>query len=135
MRMTQVVGLYNPQVRYYKSQELRKARPSFSVPTARPPHAAMTLTSIPRLSRYLLDGHLSRRGCLTLRRAANGPFPRPQIRRIHTTANDSPPENPRPTPVRKALKDEAKRLKKEGGKKKAKADDQTVPGVGAYRWN
>lgn len=128
MRMTQVVGLYNPQVRYYKSQELRKARPSFSVPTARPPHAAMTLTSIPRLSRYLLDGHLSRRGCLTLRRAANGPFPRPQIRRIHTTANDSPPENPRPTPVRKALKDEAKRLKKEGGKKKAKADDQTVPG-------
>lgn len=88
----------------------------------------MTLTSIPRLSRYLLDGHLSRRGCLALRRAANGAYPRPLARRIHTTADDSPPENPRPTPVRKALKDEAKRLKKEGGKKKAKADDQTVPG-------
>lgn len=86
--------------------------------------------SVARLSRYLLDGHVSRRGCLALQRAAyRAPQPL-STRPIHTTASDDPPELPsKPTPLRKKLKDEAKRAKKEGaGRKKAKADDQTVPG-------
>lgn len=92
----------------------------------------MTQTSVARLSRYLLDGHVSRRGCLALQRIATPRYPPPQprtTRPIHTTADDAPPAGPsRPTPLRKKLKDEAKRAKKEGGRKKAKTDDQTVPG-------
>ncbi|SPN99162.1 probable Glutamyl-tRNA(Gln) amidotransferase subunit B, mitochondrial [Cephalotrichum gorgonifer] len=94
----------------------------------------MTLTSVARLSRYLLDGHISRRGCLALQRPWYTTTPQLQTTRlIHTTAEDSPPTAgapSRPIPLRKKLKDEAKRLKREGGgkKKKAKTDNQTVDG-------
>ncbi|KAK3303047.1 amidotransferase-like protein [Chaetomium strumarium] len=97
--------------------------------------------STTELSRYLLTGQLSRRGCL------HAQFPRisasaafgssPQRRHFASQVETT---TPRPsnhattvpttpvTPLRKQLKEEAKALKASGKKKKKNADNQTVPG-------
>ncbi|KND89396.1 Glutamyl-tRNA(Gln) amidotransferase subunit B, mitochondrial [Tolypocladium ophioglossoides CBS 100239] len=93
--------------------------------------------ALAELSKYLLDGHLSRRGCLGARRVVTRPvaagwmLPRAgPVRAFHaapgstTTATAS--QGPA-VPLRKQLKDKAKQAKKQG-KKKSKADSQTVDG-------
>ncbi|PKS04970.1 hypothetical protein jhhlp_008336 [Lomentospora prolificans] len=91
----------------------------------------MTSVSMARLSRYLLDGHISRSGCLVRHRVVNPTVLTRRVRTgptfLHTSATE-PPAPPRPTPLRKKLKEEAKRQKKEGGKPKKKSDNQTVEG-------
>ncbi|RKU40276.1 hypothetical protein DL546_002667 [Coniochaeta pulveracea] len=69
------------------------------------------------LSKYLLQGQISRRGCL---------YAAHQLRDVQVTGQPTP-EAPI-IPLRKKLKEQAKALKVSGKKKKAKADNQTVPG-------
>ncbi|KAK4149195.1 Glutamyl-tRNA amidotransferase subunit B, mitochondrial [Chaetomidium leptoderma] len=85
------------------------------------------------LSRYLLTGQLSRRGCLHARLPripGRAPFRPTQARTFSAqvdTATSLPP-NSTVVPLRKQLKDQAKALKATGKKKKKNADNQTVPG-------
>ncbi|KAL6400738.1 aspartyl-tRNA(Asn)/glutamyl-tRNA (Gln) amidotransferase subunit B [Ilyonectria robusta] len=95
------------------------------------------MTRIPTsaLSRYLLGGQLSRRGCIgacqvlrqsaITRSAALGCCP---VRSFHAAPEVSDPTPPaQPVPLRKQLREEAKQAKKQG-KKKSKGDSQTVDG-------
>ncbi|KAK4124431.1 hypothetical protein N657DRAFT_572261 [Parathielavia appendiculata] len=89
------------------------------------------------LSRYLLTGQVSRRGCLYARnpRIAVCTLLRPtrQTRNVSSHAATSTKLPPSViasagNPLRKQLKDEAKALKASGKKKKKNANNQTVPG-------
>ncbi|KAM5351801.1 hypothetical protein ACJ41O_004524 [Fusarium nematophilum] len=87
------------------------------------------------LSKYLLNGQVPRQGCVGARRsafairvlsAANSTRP------LHASSEavappPSPPPPAQPVPLRKQLKDEAKKAKKQG-KKKSNGDSQTVDG-------
>ncbi|KAK0667500.1 GatB/GatE catalytic domain-containing protein [Cercophora samala] len=91
-----------------------------------------TMVRIPtaELTRYLLTGQLTRRGCLCLR---SPPFTLPisHSRRTLSTTPPTPDEQQPPiTPLRKQLKDQAKAAKLSGSPKKKpkKSDNQTVPG-------
>lgn len=93
------------------------------------------MTRIPTavLSRYLLNGRVSRRGCIVARAiAAHHPgsvLSRPcPVRTLHAASEATvTPSQPAAVPLRKQLKDEAKQAKKQG-KKKSKGDSQTVDG-------
>ncbi|KAH7322841.1 glutamyl-tRNA amidotransferase subunit B [Stachybotrys elegans] len=97
----------------------------------------MRQAPITALRRYLLDGRLSRRGCMAGLSAAAPPSvsaqrPRLGLRRscrsLHTEhATPVAPPQPPVVPLAKRLKDEAKLARKKGGKK-AKSDSQTVDG-------
>ncbi|EGS24117.1 glutamyl-tRNA (gln) amidotransferase-like protein [Thermochaetoides thermophila DSM 1495] len=84
------------------------------------------------LSRYLLYGQLSRRGCLRggITRISTTSALRQS--RFFSTQIDTPagaaPANVPLTPLRKELKEQAKALKASGKKKKKNSDNQTVPG-------
>ncbi|KAF4126189.1 aspartyl-tRNA(Asn)/glutamyl-tRNA(Gln) amidotransferase subunit B [Geosmithia morbida] len=87
------------------------------------------------LGRYLLSGHVSRRGCLeSCRLAARRPVTVLQtpsslglLRSLHTAQEPATPTSLR-APLRKQLRDEAKQAKKQGKGKKSKKDLQTVDG-------
>ncbi|KAF2964499.1 hypothetical protein GQX73_g9052 [Xylaria multiplex] len=86
------------------------------------------------LSRYLLHGQLISRGCLRSRSSIRAPLatasPLPLIRCLHTDTNE-PPSNAPATihvPLRKQLKDEAKKQKASGKKKKKNVNNQVVEG-------
>ncbi|CAJ2509636.1 Uu.00g146620.m01.CDS01 [Anthostomella pinea] len=104
------------------------------------PHLRPTI-----LSRYLLQGQLSARGCLNSRyrgyaiiaaRTSRASAPTPghaRVRALHTeTTSPAPtdPDAPVPghVPLRKQLKDEAKRQKATGKKKRKNANNQVVDG-------
>ncbi|KAK0611694.1 GatB/GatE catalytic domain-containing protein [Immersiella caudata] len=78
------------------------------------------------LSRYLLAGQLSRRGCLRASRICLQPVANFQTRRFASVETQS--TSVPPTPLRKQLKEQAKALKASGQKKKKNIDNQTVPG-------
>ncbi|KAI0121791.1 GatB/GatE catalytic domain-containing protein [Daldinia grandis] len=95
------------------------------------------------LSRYLFNGQFSTQGCLkyqtrTIPRAIQSPirlstaFWSSQVRDIHTKSTTSHLSNSTPSPVhvplRKQLKDEAKKQKALGKKKKKNASNQVVDG-------
>ncbi|KAI1324483.1 GatB/GatE catalytic domain-containing protein [Xylariaceae sp. FL0255] len=96
------------------------------------------------LSRYLLQGQLTSRGCLRTRTRSptaslialrhNSPLPLPQRRALHIETNTPssesvpPPATPTHVPLRKQLKDEAKQQKASGKKKKKRVNNQTVEG-------
>jgi len=86
------------------------------------------------LSRYLLSGRVSRRGCLGPGRIALSTLHTPisQARQLSTspagTATPSPATPSSPAPFRKQLKEQTKALKAAGHKKRKNADIQTVPG-------
>ncbi|KAK8096168.1 PET112 family protein [Apiospora kogelbergensis] len=95
------------------------------------------------LSKYLLQGQVSRQGCLRLTRShlsARALALRPAIashcRSLHTqqaapeaSLSSSPAPPPSHVPLRKQLKDEAKKAKAAAaGKKKKNASNQVVPG-------
>ncbi|KAI0846296.1 GatB/GatE catalytic domain-containing protein [Daldinia vernicosa] len=94
------------------------------------------------LSRYLFNGKISTRGCLkyqaqTIPRAVQNSIRSTalwssQIRDVHTESASSPLSNNTPSPVhvplRKQLKDEAKKQKALGKKKKKNASNQVVDG-------
>ncbi|KAI0398009.1 GatB/GatE catalytic domain-containing protein [Xylariaceae sp. FL0594] len=97
------------------------------------PHFRLTT-----LSRYLLNGQLRSRGCLHAHKQARPRVSQirppcqtssnaPAVRALHT---DTTPETTTPTqshvPLRKQLKDEAKKQKLSGKKKKANVDNQVV---------
>jgi len=94
----------------------------------------MTRQRMSELGRYLLQGHLPRHGCLkhtfyAPRRVLIGSpraaaFP---VRFAHAAAEPNPTPTSKLVPLRKQLKDEAKKAKKEG-KNKSKKDSQTVEG-------
>ncbi|KAI1437324.1 GatB/GatE catalytic domain-containing protein [Xylaria sp. CBS 124048] len=86
------------------------------------------------LSRYLLQGQLTSRGCLRTRPRIQAPpiattSPAPLVRCLHTTT-EPPTHGPSPVhvPLRKQLKDEAKREKASGKKKKKNVNNQVVDG-------
>lgn len=87
------------------------------------------------LSRYLLKGRISQRGCRSVRSAVGGsilgtssPYRTCLARSLHTaTETTVPPTQDAAVPLRKQLKDQAKEAKKQG-KKKSKGDSQTVDG-------
>jgi aspartyl-tRNA(Asn)/glutamyl-tRNA(Gln) amidotransferase subunit B len=95
------------------------------------------MTRIPTaaLSRYLLQGQHSTRGCLRLLRLQRSPcaptsVAKPSsLRYLHIEAR---PTEPAPTaahvPLRKQLKDEAKKAKAAGKKKKKNVNNQVVEG-------
>ncbi|KAK1996838.1 PET112 family protein [Colletotrichum falcatum] len=102
------------------------------------------MTRIPtrQLSRYLLTGQLSRRGCLS---AAPTPYSRLPARPVPTWSPVAPLGEPRaaayatvqvaptsaeapPVPLRKKLKEEKKQLKKDARAQKPKGSNQTVDG-------
>ncbi|KAJ8122237.1 hypothetical protein ONZ43_g1518 [Nemania bipapillata] len=89
------------------------------------------------LSRYLLYGQLISKGCLRARARLPPPpvaIPRtPLARYLHTETSNNPPSNanaPAPdfVPLRKQLKDEAKKQKASGKKKKKNVNNQVVDG-------
>lgn len=90
------------------------------------------------LSRYLLTGRLSSRGCLNARlpriaalRQANQTSPsRAFGTRVEpaTAVSSDATAAPTAAPLRKQLKEQAKALKASGKRKRNKADNQTVPG-------
>lgn len=99
----------------------------------------MSRRSLGELSSYLLEGRLSRRGCINGRRLSSRTVPiwsslHPPyaLRHLHTqpetatTATPTASQTPH-VPLRKQLKEQAKQAKKQG-KKKAKGDSQTVDG-------
>ncbi|AEO60034.1 hypothetical protein MYCTH_2308837 [Thermothelomyces thermophilus ATCC 42464] len=98
----------------------------------------MSRISTAELSRYLLTGRFSRRGCLNSRLSRIAPVRQTSLssqgRSLGTsaeTATAAPPSATAApiTPLRKQLKEQAKALKASGKKKKKnKADNQTVPG-------
>lgn len=98
----------------------------------------MARVATAELRRYLLQGQICKQGCL---RSTSHCFPRPfhtSVGPHYTSSPDShlplnrdhgPPPAATPiVPLRKQLKEQAKALKVAGKKKKAKADNQTVPG-------
>lgn len=97
------------------------------------------------LSKYLLQGQVSRQGCLHLTRSpqisARAIALRPAIvpshcRSLHTQTTETPLSTSSPAtaapgahvPLRKQLKDEAKKARAAGKKKKKNASNQVVPG-------
>lgn len=84
------------------------------------------------LRRYLLQGQLSPRGCRQLAHRVFRPaamLVSPPTRALHTDRPPvPPPAAPVHVPLRKQLKDEAKKAKAAGKKKTKKADNQVVPG-------
>lgn len=100
----------------------------------------MSRRSVGELSRYLLEGRLSHRGCVNGRRLSSWTAPvwsplRPPyaLRHLHThpeaaaTTAAAEVSQPPHVPLRKQLKEQAKQAKKQG-KKKSKGDSQTVDG-------
>ncbi|KXX77751.1 Glutamyl-tRNA(Gln) amidotransferase subunit B, mitochondrial [Madurella mycetomatis] len=96
----------------------------------------MSRISTAELSRYVLTGHINRRGCLRagLPRISAARPAAQQTRALagqtetQTSTASSTPAVP-VTPIRKQLKEEAKALKASGKKRKKKnTDNQTVPG-------
>ncbi|KAI2624484.1 GatB/GatE catalytic domain-containing protein [Xylaria nigripes] len=86
------------------------------------------------LSRYLLQGQLTSPGCLRARpcilpsQIINSPAP--LVRYLHTATTEPPSNAPSSVhvPLRKQLKDEAKKQKALGKKKKKNANNQVVEG-------
>lgn len=87
----------------------------------------MSRMPIRDMSRYLLQGQLPRCGCRGLRLS---PCRTPRLgvlgRSLHT-ATEAVQQQPKIVPFRKQMKEEAKAARKQG-KKKSKADSQTVEG-------
>ncbi|RSL64379.1 Glutamyl-tRNA(Gln) amidotransferase subunit B, mitochondrial [Fusarium sp. AF-6] len=86
------------------------------------------------LGKYLLSGQISRRGCVGARQITrHSALPSAAVyvanstRLLHVSSETVPPPPAQPVPLRKQLKDEAKKAKKQG-KKKSKGDSQTVDG-------
>ncbi|KAJ4170534.1 hypothetical protein NW754_006672 [Fusarium falciforme] len=87
------------------------------------------------LGKYLLSGQISRQGCVGARQITrHSALPSAAVsvansaRLLHVSSETVPPPPPaQPVPLRKQLKDEAKKAKKQG-KKKSKGDSQTVDG-------
>ncbi|KAL2694286.1 hypothetical protein Neosp_000861 [[Neocosmospora] mangrovei] len=86
------------------------------------------------LGKYLLSGQISRQGCVGARQITrHSALPSAAIsvanstRLLHVSSETVPPPPAQPVPLRKQLKDEAKKAKKQG-KKKSKGDSQTVDG-------
>ncbi|KAI8720630.1 Glutamyl-tRNA(Gln) amidotransferase subunit B, mitochondrial [Fusarium sp. LHS14.1] len=86
------------------------------------------------LGKYLLSGQLSRQGCVGARQITrHSSLPSAAVsvanstRLLHVSSETVPPPPAQPVPLRKQLKDEAKKAKKQG-KKKSKGDSQTVDG-------
>ncbi|KAJ4325008.1 hypothetical protein N0V84_003694 [Fusarium piperis] len=86
------------------------------------------------LGKYLLSGQISRRGCVGARQITRcSALPSAAVsvansaRLLHVSSETVPPPPVQPVPLRKQLKDEAKKAKKQG-KKKSKGDSQTVDG-------
>ena len=87
-----------------------------------------------QLSRYLLDGLMSQRGCMAVHRslqlgrcAANTLLRAPSARLLHSVHEEGAASPlAQPTPFRKQLKEEAKLARRQG--RKAKSDSQTVDG-------
>ncbi len=111
----------------------------------------MALASPRELSRYLLSGQLSRRGCLRPRTALDalrassaggGVLSQPErlVRPLHaagdassassldTSSPPAPHRLPEGVPLRKRLKDEAKALRASGNRPRPYAERQAVPG-------
>lgn len=97
----------------------------------------MSRISTAELSRYLLTGRISRRGCLC---AGLSRFSTAKARLQSTRSFASQAATPNPTsippnattapvtPIRKQLKEQAKALNASGKKRKKNTDNQTVPG-------
>ncbi|KAH6668133.1 Glutamyl-tRNA amidotransferase subunit B, mitochondrial [Plectosphaerella plurivora] len=91
--------------------------------------------STAELGRYLLHGQLCRKGCVASRRPLatlqntsprlRQPLRHGLVRSLQTACAATPPP---PTPLRKKLKDEAKKMKKEARAKGSKGSNQTVDG-------
>ncbi|KAH7272288.1 hypothetical protein MRS44_002795 [Fusarium solani] len=86
------------------------------------------------LGKYLLSGQISRQGCVGARQITrHSALPSAAVsvansaRLLHVSSETVPPPPAQPVPLRKQLKDEAKKAKKQG-KKKSKGDSQTVDG-------
>ena len=100
----------------------------------------MTRFTTTTLSRYLLHGKLPTKGCATASRRFTSPPAYRQtlttsisVRALHTdstapTPTPPPPPSPAHVPLRKQLKDEAKKQKASGKKKKKNANNQVVDG-------
>ncbi|KAH8159098.1 hypothetical protein CIB48_g9156 [Xylaria polymorpha] len=86
------------------------------------------------LSRYLLNGQLVSRGCLRARAQIQTPritaSHAPVVRDLHTESAEPLPDAPPPVhvPLRKQLKDEAKKQKASGKRKKKNVNNQVVDG-------
>ncbi|OIW26957.1 Glutamyl-tRNA amidotransferase subunit B, mitochondrial [Coniochaeta ligniaria NRRL 30616] len=92
------------------------------------------------LSRYLLRGHIRRAGCLRARPCVTLSLgssslnlsrsfqTSTKLEAVNSSEDATTTSAALPVPLRKQLKDQAKALKAAGKKKKAKADNQTVPG-------
>ncbi|KAI2616754.1 aspartyl/glutamyl-tRNA amidotransferase subunit B [Hypoxylon sp. NC1633] len=99
-------------------------------------HLNMPRLRVTTLSRYLLYGQLPSRGCLRPATHAvpvliRNPIQLSQARAAHTdTASSLPDDTPSPihVPLRKQLKDEAKKHKTLGKKKKKNVNNQVVDG-------
>ncbi|KAB5575350.1 amidotransferase-like protein [Coniochaeta sp. 2T2.1] len=97
----------------------------------------MARIPVSALSRYLLQGQIRRTGCLCAAPRALSSFVS-QTRSLQTSTrlenvtssqnNAAASKSAPPVPLRRQLKDQAKALKASGTKKKANADNQTVPG-------
>jgi aspartyl-tRNA(Asn)/glutamyl-tRNA(Gln) amidotransferase subunit B len=94
----------------------------------------MSRISTSILSKYLLKGQIPRQGCLGARHIPRHPslpsaaaYIAHTTRHLHTSPEVVTPPPAQPVPLRKQLKDEAKKAKKQG-KKKTKGDSQTVEG-------
>ncbi|RKK71402.1 Glutamyl-tRNA(Gln) amidotransferase subunit B [Fusarium oxysporum] len=94
----------------------------------------MSRISTSILSRYLLKGQIPCQGCISARHVSrHTSLPSAAItianttRRLHAATEVVTPPPDQPVPLRKQLKDEAKKAKKQG-KKKPKGDSQTVDG-------
>lgn len=86
------------------------------------------------LSRYLLAGRFSARGCLRLssygQRSTTRalPWTTGGVRCLHVETKPTPAPPAARVPLRKQLKDEAKKAKASGGRKKKNANNQVVEG-------
>ncbi|RSL72872.1 Glutamyl-tRNA(Gln) amidotransferase subunit B, mitochondrial [Fusarium duplospermum] len=103
---------------------------------SRPTFPILTMPRIPTsvLGKYLLSGQIPRRGCVGARQITrHSALPSAAVyvansaRLLHVSSETVPPPPAQPVPLRKQLKDEAKKAKKQG-KKKSKGDSQTVDG-------
>jgi aspartyl-tRNA(Asn)/glutamyl-tRNA(Gln) amidotransferase subunit B len=94
----------------------------------------MAPISAAELGRYLLYGQICSRGCVRVVRQPSSCLYRTSFSRAASSigladGRGTPTASQTPiVPLRKQLKDQAKALKSSGKKKKAKADNQTVPG-------
>ncbi|KPM44241.1 Glutamyl-tRNA(Gln) amidotransferase subunit B, mitochondrial [Neonectria ditissima] len=95
----------------------------------------MTRITTSALGRYLLNGQISRRGCIGLSQVSRYPAVARLAgsklclgRSFHAIPEAATPDPPvQPVPLRKQLREEAKATKKQG-KKKSNGDSQTVDG-------